>query len=91
MVNLQSLTLGEVALVEEKAQVSIDLATADETPKGKVLAALVYVFKRREDPKFTFTDALDMDLESAQAFLGIGVNDKGDDEGKASAAGEPKT
>ena len=64
------LTLGEVAAVENLSGVSIDSVAEAGTPKGKALAALVFVIKKRENPDFTFEDALNMDMEEALALIG---------------------
>lgn len=65
------LTLGEVAKVEETCGIALSEMDAPDKPKGKALAALVWVFKRREDRAFKFTDALDMTLAEAQDYLGL--------------------
>lgn len=63
------LTLGEIAAVENLAGVSIDAIGQDETPKGKAMAALVFVTKKRDNPDFTFDDALNMDMDEALAII----------------------
>jgi hypothetical protein len=72
MFNIGSLTLGEVAKVEELARTGIGTLGEDEAPKGLLMAALAFVVKRREDPKFTWNEALGMTLPEAHAVLGIG-------------------
>lgn len=63
------LTLGEIAAVENLAGVSIDSIGQDETPKGKAMAALVFITKKRDNPDFTFEDALNMDMDEALAII----------------------
>lgn len=70
------LTLGEIAAVEDLSGISIDQIQEAGVPKGKALAALVMVVKKRETPGFTFKDALAMDMQEAMALIG----DDGDDD-----------
>lgn len=64
------LTLGEIAAVENLSGVAIDAITEAGTPKGKALAALAFVVKKRENPDFTFEDALNMSMDDAMALIG---------------------
>ena len=61
------LVLGEVAKIEELA--GIPAPEWDDSPQGKLLAATVFVYKRRQDKTFTWNDALGLELEEAQAYL----------------------
>lgn len=70
---VQSLTLGEIAAVENLSGVAIDALADSETPKAKATAALVYVIKRRKDREFQYEDALKLTMEEANEVLGIGV------------------
>lgn len=63
------LTLGEVAAVESLSGVAIDEIADAGTPKGKALAALVFVMKKRANPDFTFEMALDTDMDEAMAIV----------------------
>ena len=69
----QTLTLGEVAAVENLAGVSI--AAIEDAPMGKTIAAFVYVPKRRANLDFTFEDALALKLPEAMEALGAVVPD----------------
>jgi hypothetical protein len=69
MIDIDSLTLGEVAKVESLSGLSISQIAEDEKPKGLALAALVFVFKRREDPEFTWNKAQDVTVTEAQEYL----------------------
>lgn len=71
MFDINKLTLGEVAKIEELSGKPISAIGDDDAPKGLALAALVFVAKRREDPKFTWNDALGLGLEEANAALGL--------------------
>jgi hypothetical protein len=49
----EDLTLDEVEEVETILGGSIDSVLAGGQPKGRALKAIVYIFKRREDPAVT--------------------------------------
>lgn len=83
-VDINKLTLGEVAKVEELSGLSISSIGDDDKPKGLALAALAFVAKRREDPKFSWNDALLLTFDEAGALLGINADDaEADAEGEA--------
>lgn len=69
--NVEQLTIGEIAKVEELSGQSINALGDPSTPQGKVMAALVYVFKRRNDQSFKFEDAMNMQLSEIQEVLGL--------------------
>lgn len=69
---IQSLTLGEVAKVEALSGQSVRQFQSDQAPMGKSLAALAFVFRRREQPDFTFDQALELTLDQAMQALGVG-------------------
>lgn len=80
--NANNLTLGEVALVEDLSGIPIGSIAEDDKPKGKALAALILVLKKREDPKFTMNQAMAFTLDEATALLGDGEDEDGDDSPK---------
>lgn len=79
-----NLTLGEVALVEDMSGLPIGAIAEDDKPKGKALAALILVMKKREDPKYTMAQAMNMQLSEATALLG------GDDDDATVDPTDPK-
>lgn len=96
MKDASQLTLGEVAKVEEVAGVALSELGDDAKPKGMALAALVWVFKRREDRSFTLDDALDMTLADAEAYLGLNevdneVSDEGEGSGELATSSSPNS
>lgn len=84
------LVLGEIAKVEELSGLPAS-QWGEDAPRGKFLAALVFVYKRREDKTFTWNDALGLDFEEASAYLeSQGFNAEDDeDEGGAEDPTEP--
>jgi len=86
MFDFDSLTLGEVAFIEDLSGMSIGSIADEEMPKGKALAALITVLKRRTGyPEFKFNDALNVPMSEVNSLLGF---DKEEDEeaGEADAS-----
>lgn len=69
--NINKLTLGEIAKVEELSGISINEIGGNTAPQGKAMAALVFVLKRREDPSFTFNDAMNLGIDDLNSVLGV--------------------
>lgn len=69
--DITQLKLGEVAKIEELSGLPISAFGDDDKPKGLALAALAFVFKRREDPKFSWNAAQDLTFDEANAILGL--------------------
>lgn len=69
--DINKLTLGEIAAVENLAGVGMGVLGDEEAPKGKLLAALVFVVKKRSNSEFTFEDAMNVDMETAMETLGL--------------------
>ena len=78
MIDVNKLTLGEIAKVEDLSGLPIAAFENEDKPKGLALAALAFVWRRRSVPAFTWNDALDLPLDEAQKILGI--TDETDDE-----------
>lgn len=83
-IQIDKLTLGEVDKIETLAGVSISQLGDDETPKGKMLAALAFIAKRREElaagtpPKFSWNDALGLTFEEANGLIGLDASAESD-------------
>lgn len=59
-ISLDELTVAEIETIEEIVGLPIDRAFGDRDapqPRGKVLRALGFVVKRRDNPDFTLEDA----------------------------------
>ncbi|TCU48346.1 hypothetical protein [Curtobacterium sp. PhB146] len=74
------LTLGEIEKVEDISRLSIDQIGEDGVPKARMLSALVYVIKRREDPTFQFDQAREFTQDQALELLGVGDDENEDEE-----------
>lgn len=78
--DIEKLTLGEVAKVEELSGQSITAIAEDDSPKGNALAALAWVAKHREDPKFTWNQARGLTFAEANEILGMGDDEPDEEE-----------
>ncbi len=65
-VDISELTVGEIIEIEELTGMPLDALGQADKPKGKMLAALAFVSKRRENPKFTWEDALELKITTSQ-------------------------
>lgn len=97
MIDLSTLTLGEVSLIEDLSGMSISSIGDDNAPKGKAMAAIAMVIKRRTgDPKFTFNQALSLSMDEVNTVLGVDEDDEdedseeGKDERSVKSAAKPK-
>lgn len=79
-IDIDKLTLGEVATVEKLSGLSIAAIGDDDAPKGAALAALAYITKKREVPGFTWSQAQDLTFAQAQEILGLEDDDEDDAE-----------
>jgi hypothetical protein len=74
MLDINNLTLGEISLIEDLSGLAIASIADSDSPKGKALAALAMVAKRRSgEPTFTFNQACALTLQDANALLGVGA------------------
>jgi hypothetical protein len=76
---MSKLTVGDIAIVEEMSGLSIGTMGDEDKPKGKMLAAMVYAIKRKQDKEFTFQDALEMNFDEVSKFLGLSDEEEPDD------------
>jgi hypothetical protein len=67
--DIKNLTMGEISKVEELSGMPIAALADDDKPKGKLMAALAFVIRRREDPKFTLEAANNMTMDEINALL----------------------
>jgi hypothetical protein len=69
-VDINSLTIAEVVLIEEMTGLPLDALGQPDKPKGKMLQALAYISKRRDDPEFTWEMAGDLRINPEQSDPG---------------------
>jgi len=69
MIKFDELTLDEIEEMEQLIGRAIDEAFVDGKPKGRALKVLVYIAKRRDNPKFTLEDAGKLSQAEATQFF----------------------
>lgn len=73
MFDINKLTCGEVAKIEDLSGQAITNIGDDGAPKGLMLAALALIAKRREDPSFSWNKAQELTFAEASALIGAGA------------------
>jgi len=92
MFDYSTLTLGEVAFIEDLSGLSISAIADDEMPKGKAMAAIATVLKRRSGhPDFKFNDALNLTMAEINELMGTEEDEDEAGEDNASETSAPKT
>jgi len=56
-IDINDLTIAEVVEIEDLTGMPLDALGQDDKPKGRMLQALAFISKRRDDPSFTYEDA----------------------------------
>lgn len=74
--DINKLTIGEIATVEDIAKLPIAALGDESKPKGKLLIALAYVINKRTNPKYTQADAETLTMEEMTDLLGMNEEDK---------------
>jgi hypothetical protein len=67
--DISKLTLGELAKIEELGGMSIDSFGDEGKPKMKMLIALAYVIKRREDKNVTLLQIENMTSDEVTTII----------------------
>lgn len=67
--DFESLTLEEVELIENLTNSGIDEAFGNGKPKGKALAAFVWVVLKRDNPNYKMEDAKKLSLKEALGMI----------------------
>lgn len=88
--SISSLTLGEVAKVEDLSGLPFSSISDDDKPKGLALAALAFVAKRRSDPKFTWNAAQDLTFTELNDLISLG-GDEDEDADPKETPEQPET
>ena len=68
-IDINDLTIAEVVLIEELTGLPLDALGQADKPKGRMLQALAYISKRRDNPDFTWemAGALKISTDSTPA------------------------
>jgi hypothetical protein len=75
-INFDTMTLNEIEQIELLTGRAIDSIMDDGAPRGRVFKAIIFIFKKRTDPNFTFEQAGEFSMEQATALF------SGDDDPK---------
>jgi ribonuclease HII len=67
--DFETLTLAEIEIIENLTSLSIDEAFGNGKPKGKALAAFVWVVKKRTNPNYKMEDAKNLSLKEALSLV----------------------
>lgn len=68
-IDFDTMTLNEIEQIELLTGKSIDSIMDEGAPRGRVFKAIIYVFKKRTDPDFTFEQAGEFSMEQATALF----------------------
>ena len=63
-VDISDLTIAEVVLIEDKTGLPLDALGDADKPKGRMLQALAFIVKRREDPTYTWEQAGELKINA---------------------------
>ena len=66
-IDISDLTIAEVVMIEDLTGLPLDALGQDDKPKGRMLQALAYVTKKRDNPDFTFEDAGKLKITTASS------------------------
>ena len=65
-IDVNDLTIGEIVEIEERTGLPLDALGQSDKPKGKMLQALAYISKRRDNPEFTWEMAGELKINPEQ-------------------------
>ena len=66
-IDINDLTIAEVVEIEERTGLPLDALGQADKPKGKMLQALAYISKRRDNPDYTWEEAGALRVSAAQS------------------------
>ena len=69
-IDINDLTIAEVVEIEDRTGLPLDALGQTDKPKGRMLQALAYITKRREDPEFTWEMAGELKITTEQSDPG---------------------
>ena len=63
-IDINSLTIAEVVEIEDRTGMPLDALGQADKPKGRMLQALAYISKRRDNPDFTWEMAGELKIST---------------------------
>ena len=67
--NIDELTLGDVAEIEELSGQPLAALSDPALPKGKLMVAMAWIIKRKADPSFKYEDAKRMTMSDIEGLF----------------------
>ena len=64
-IDINDLTIAEVVLIEELTGLPLDALGQADKPKGKMMQALAFISKKRDDPAFTWEQAGELRINAS--------------------------
>ncbi|MGM7677572.1 hypothetical protein [Microbacterium sp. A94] len=74
-IDYSTLTMGEIGQIESLSGQGIAVLENEQAPKGLALAALAFIVKRRENPRFTWNEAQSLTFAEVGDVLGLDTSD----------------
>ena len=66
-VDVSDLTIAEVVEIEDRTGLPLDALGQADKPKGRMLQALAFIVKRRENPDYTWEEAGALKINTTSA------------------------
>ena len=63
-VDVSALTIAEVVEIEDRTGLPLDALGQADKPKGRMLQALAFIVKRRENPDYTWEEAGELKINT---------------------------
>lgn len=75
---LEDMTLAEIEQLEEASRMSISQLEDRNAPKGRLMRAIAFVAKRRDDPEYTWDQAGALTMADLDAIVDMGGDEPDD-------------
>ena len=69
-IDINDLTIAEIVEIEERTGMPLDALGQADKPKGKMLQALAFISKRRDNPEFTWEMAGELKITTDSTPVG---------------------
>ena len=63
-IDINDLTIAEVVEIEDRTGLPLDALGQSDKPKGRMLQALAYIVKKRQDPAYTWEQAGELKINT---------------------------
>jgi hypothetical protein len=69
-IDFNAMTLNEIEQIESLTGRNVDSIMSEDAPRGRAFKAIIFIYKKRTDPNFTFEQAGSLSLEEATNLFG---------------------